>query len=183
LRENKKTMRKIILVNGLLAGIIVSAMVVISIPLQTQGVITMDNGMLIGYASMLIALSTIFFGIKTYRDQYENGTISFWQATRIGLSIALVAAVVYAVTWEIYFRFKGEEFMTYYAACYVDKMKSHGATEAEISTARKEMIAWNEFYRNPFIRFGMTLTEILPVGIFVSLVSAAILRKREILPA
>jgi hypothetical protein len=37
--------------------------------------------------------------------------------------------------------------------------------------------------RNPAIRFGMTLMEILPVGIIITLISAALLRKKEFLPA
>jgi hypothetical protein len=77
-------MKKIILVNGLIAGVIVSAMILISLPLQQQGIIDTRNGMLVGYTSMVIALSTIFFGIKTYRDQHLGGSISFWQAAKIG---------------------------------------------------------------------------------------------------
>jgi len=38
-------------------------------------------------------------------------------------------------------------------------------------------------YRNPAFRFGITLMEILPVGVIITLISAAILRKKEFLPA
>lgn len=47
---------------------------------------------------------------------------------------------------------------------------------------RIEMENFYELYKNPLIRFGVTLTEILPVGLVLTLLSAAILRKREILP-
>jgi hypothetical protein len=36
---------------------------------------------------------------------------------------------------------------------------------------------------NPLIYFAVSLMEILPVGIIVTLISAALLRKKEILPA
>lgn len=34
-------------------------------------------------------------------------------------------------------------------------------------------------YRNPAIRFGMTLMKILPVGVIITLISAAVLRKKR----
>ncbi|HZF41482.1 MAG TPA: hypothetical protein VE715_21875 [Blastocatellia bacterium] len=42
---------------------------------------------------------------------------------------------------------------------------------------------FKRMYRNPAIRFAMTLMEILPVGIIITLISAAVLRKKEFLPA
>jgi hypothetical protein len=45
------------------------------------------------------------------------------------------------------------------------------------------MEEFNEQYKNPFIRFGVTLMEILPVGIIITLISAALLRRKEFLPS
>ena len=40
-----------------------------------------------------------------------------------------------------------------------------------------------EIYKNPFLRFGLTLMEIFPVGLVIALISAGILRKRGVFPA
>jgi len=40
-----------------------------------------------------------------------------------------------------------------------------------------------EMFKNPVMRFGMTLAIILPVGIVITLISAAVLRKKEFLSA
>jgi hypothetical protein len=40
-----------------------------------------------------------------------------------------------------------------------------------------------ESYRNPLFRFPLTFLEIFPVGLIVSLVSAALLRNPRLLPA
>lgn len=175
-------MKKIIIVNGIIAGLIVSAMMLISQPMLKKGIIDFDNGMLIGYASMVISLSTIFFGIKTYRDQYEKGNVSFWQACKIGLAIAAIASIFYAITWQFYYNLSASDFMGQYTDYHIEKMKKEGASAAEINTARIDMQQWTKMYKNPFIRFAMTLAEILPVGIVITLISAAILRKRQILP-
>jgi hypothetical protein len=38
-------------------------------------------------------------------------------------------------------------------------------------------------YANPITRMGLTLTEILPVGVLVSLVAAGLLRNSRFMPA
>ncbi len=54
-------MKKIVLIFGIIAGIIVSAMLFIS---MAAGSVDFDTGELLGYATMIIPLSTIFFGIN-----------------------------------------------------------------------------------------------------------------------
>ncbi len=61
-------------------------------------------------------------------------------------------------------------------------MKKEGKSDAEVAQAQAEMAQFMEQYKNFFVRFGVTLMEILPVGIIVTLVSAALLRKKELLP-
>jgi hypothetical protein len=181
--KKSKTMKRIIITNGIIAGVIVSAMLLISIPLQQNGVLDPSNGMVIGYASMVIALSTIFFGIKTYRDQHANGTISFWQATKIGLAIAAIAAILYAGVWEVYYSFKGQQYIDFYMSHYVEDLKADGLSEPEIEKERIEMDQNFEAYKSIYVRIPVTLMEILPVGIIVTLISAALLKRRQFLPA
>jgi hypothetical protein len=40
------------------------------------------------------------------------------------------------------------------------------------------MEQFQEMYKNPFVKIGVTYMEILPVGLLVSLISAGLLRKR-----
>jgi hypothetical protein len=176
-------MRKIIIVNGLISGVIVSAMFFISYPLMRKGILNMNSGMIIGYASMVIALSMIFFGIKTYRDQYSNGSITFGRGVKIGLLIALIASCMYAASWEVFSAFFAPDFAEYYEQGYIDNLKAKGADLAALNAAKEQMAQWRELYKNPPIRFAMVMAEILPVGIIITLICAAILRKRQILPA
>ena len=46
------------------------------------------------------------------------------------------------------------------------------------------MAKYQELYKNFFFRFTFTaMVEIFPVGLIISLISAALLRKKEFLPA
>ena len=176
-------MKKIVIINGLIAGLIISGIMVITHPLVDDGTIDIDNGMYLGYTSMVLGFAMIFVAIKTYRDQVLKGMITFLQACKIGLLVTLVASLLYAITWDIYYRVAGSDFGEKYAAHYLDKMEEEGASPEEINSMRTQMEDFNRLYKNTFIRFGMTLIEILPVGIIITLISAAILRRREVLPA
>ncbi len=179
-------MRKVTLTFGLLAGVIVSVFMVIIMGLCENGTINFDNGDVIGYGSMVIALSMIFFGIKSYRDNYQNGAIKFGKGLQVGMLITLVAALIYAAAGEAYYQTNPEAqaaLMDKYADHHINKMKERGALPAEIDQKVKEMADLKEMHKNPAIRFGMTLAIILPVGIVVTLISAAVLRRKEFLPA
>jgi hypothetical protein len=179
-------MRKVTLTYGLLAGAIISAFMLFGMILLEKGATTFDNSELIGYGSMVIALSMIFFGIKSYRDNYQNGAIKFGKALQVGLLITLVASLLYAVAGEAFYQIdpEGQTALTSkYGDYQVAKMKESGASPAAIEQKANEMAEMMEMYKTPLLRFVMTLAIILPVGIIVTLISAAVLKRKELLPA
>lgn len=175
-------MTKIVIVFGLMSGAIAGVLMWILMGSVNSGSVNFDNGMLWGYATMIIALSLVFFGIKSYRDN-NGGHISFVKGLQVGILISLISAFCYAASWELYYPKVGDEFMQKYTTYYLDRMKTEGATETEIETARIESEKFMELYKNFFVRFSFSLIEILPVGIIVTFVSATLLRKRDLLPA
>jgi hypothetical protein len=176
-------MRKIILIFGIIAGIIAGAMLMISMPLHAKGIINFENGMWVGYTTMVIALSMVFFGVKSYRDNKLQGVISFWKAFRVGMLIALTAAVIYALSWEVTYNTMSFDYMEKWTEYSINKMREAGASEAAMAAEKASLDTMSEYYKNPLIRFVLTLGEILPVGLVISLLSAALLRKKEFLPA
>ena len=175
-------MARIVLIFGLISGAIAAGLMWLLIAVQNSGAVNLDNGMTLGYATMIVALSLVFFGVKSYRDNH-GGRITFWKGLQVGILISLVCALCYAVSWELYYRGSGQEFLQKYTAHYIEGMKKDGASEADVSKAETEMAQFQEMYKNFFVRFGFTLLEILPVGVVVTLISAALLRKRDMLPA
>src|SRR5574341_198571 len=156
-------MRKVTLTFGLLAGVIVSVFMVIIMGLCENGKINLDKSDFIGYGSMVVALSMIFFGIKSYRDNYQNGAIKFWKGLQVGMLITLVASLIYAFAGETYYQIdpEGQAALMYkYADHHINKMKENGASPATIDQKVKEMADLKELQKNPLIRFGMTLAII-----------------------
>jgi hypothetical protein len=152
-----------------------------TMPLFVNGAVKMENGLWIGYTGMVIALSLVFFGIKSFRDNYAGGNITFGRGFLIGLAITFIASVFYVIAWEITFAKSGEWFMQQWSLSELEKLKSSGSTEEELKMAKQKWDEFRQLYQNPLIRFGMTLMEIVPVGLVISLLSAALLRKKEFL--
>src|SRR4249919_3688188 len=96
-------MKKNILIYGLISGIVVSILMLVTVNYVShcEGNIDYDTSMLIGYASMIIAFSLVFVGIRNYRDKYNKGVISFGKAFKIGILIALIASTIYVIAWLI----------------------------------------------------------------------------------
>lgn len=138
---------------------------------------------LFGYLVMLVALSMIFVGVKRYRDVEQGGVIKFGRAFGVGLGIALVAALIYIVGWEIFLAASGTDFMAQYQASYLRDMEARGASAQAIADTRAIMELWGERYRSVFWRVPITFVEIFPVGLLAALVSAAVLRNPRVLPA
>lgn len=158
------------LVAGLIAGGLASLFATLLAHSMPDGV-----GMAIGYLSMLLALSAIVVAVKHERD--TTGAIGFWRAFGIGLAITLIASILYALCWEIALTMMGgpDGFIDGYKA----GLARHGAS----AQALAEVEGMRAGYRNPLIRLPLTMTEIAPVGVLVSLVTAALLRNPRILPA
>jgi hypothetical protein len=171
-----------ILSYGALAGLIVGgALFVITVALG--GHPPSAWGMLIGYLTMLVALSLVFVAIKRHRDVALGGVIRFWPAFGLGLGISVVASVLYVVAWEAALAVTGMDFAGTYADAVIARQKAKGISGEALAKLVADMQRFKADYANPGYRLPMTFTEIFPVGVLVSLVSAAVLRNSRVLPA
>ena len=175
-------MRKIVIIYGLISGGILGALLLTTMSMYLTTPVIMDNGMLIGYSTMVISLSLIFFGIKSLRDNHYSGSITFGKAAKVGLLITLIASVMYAGAWEISYSKIGENFMKNMQEQYYKRLEAKGLSADELKMEKEKIDTSMEYYKNPVIRFGITITEVLPVGIILTLISAGLLRKKEFLP-
>jgi hypothetical protein len=176
-------MKRIIFIYGCIGGVIIITSMMATMPFVMDGTLDMDNSQWLGYITMTIALSVIFFGVKSHRDNQLDGVITFGQGFKVGILIALVTSVIYVVWWEIYMHFFMSDFAEQYASKVMEAAKASGATEQELAKKLEETTAAQEMYSKFYIRVLLTFSEIFPVGLLLSLVSAALLKRKEVLPA
>ena len=179
--KNKK-MKKNIIIYGLIAGIVVSILMLFSINYisHVDGKVDYNTSLLIGYASMLIAFSLVYVGIRNYRDKYNGGVISFGKAFKTGSMIVLIASTIYVVAWLIDYFFFIPDFMEKFSAQELDELKASGASQIEIDKETIKMANMVKMFKNPLFNAMMTYAEILPVGLVVTLISSLILKRKAV---
>ena len=173
-------MKKTILIYGLIAGVVVALPMLITMNTLShcKGNIDYGSSMAIGYASMLIAFSMVFVGIRNYRNKFNDGAISFGKAFKIGSLIVLIASTMYVAAWLVDYFYFIPDFMDKYAAHSLDELKASGASQTEIAKKTQEMAEFGKMYKNPFFNALITYSEILPVGLVVTLISSLILKRK-----
>ena len=174
-------MFRYVLIFGTLAGVVTVAVaatiVSMANPDDFTGVETL------GYLTMAAAMSLLFIGIKRYRDEEKGGVISFAAALGVGAAMSVAATVAYALCWEVFSFATDYSFTAEYAASVKAAIEGDTISAAEKARKIAKVDAAIELSRSLPFRLLISATEILPVALLVSLLSAAVLRNRNVLPA
>jgi hypothetical protein len=170
-------MKRTVLVFGLISGVVISVLMTATTVFADR--IGFDRAVFVGYTMMVLAFLLVFFGIRSYRENVGGGEITFGRAFTVGILIMLISCVFYVVSWEIlYYNFM-PDFAEKYAAHIIDKARASGASEAQIAEQTQQMKQMKAMLANPLINAAVSILEPLPVGLVMTLISAAILRKRR----
>ncbi|THD79340.1 MAG: DUF4199 domain-containing protein [Phenylobacterium sp.] len=173
-------MFRTIVIFGAIGGLIVCSPFVV---LVTTGRYIGEGSYLFGYLLMLIALSMVFVGVKRVRDRDGGGVIRFLPALGVGLGISVVASLFYTIGWELTLHATHFAFLDTYSAGIIEVQRAKDASPAAMARAAAKAAAFRTQYANPLYRLPEAFIEIFPVGVVISLISAAVLRNSRILPA
>jgi len=169
-------MKKTVLVYGLTSGVLASGMMLAA----THFVLRKELGPadLIGYSSMVLVALLIFFGVRSYRRNVGGGKLSFRRGFLVGLGITLVSAAVYLATFQVLYYAVHPGIQEVYAECMIERAERAGASPEELEEKAAQARQIVEIMEHPLGNIALTLLEPLPVGLALSALSAAVLRKR-----
>jgi len=168
-------MKKTVLRFGLYGSITICILFLISwfvlndLPYSTQEVL--------GYVSMVIALSFVFIGIKQYRDKENDGKVSFKKALLIGVLISLITALAFGILDVFYTEVLNPDFMTEYYNQSVETMKASLPSD-EFEAKLTEMESQKELFSNPLFSFALMAMTVFVIGFIISLLSALVLQRK-----
>ena len=169
-------MKKIVLTFGLISGLIMGVLMGGSLLLADK--IGSGHSLLLGYTIMVASFLLIYFGIRSYRDNTLAGQISFGRAFACGILITLISSICYVLMWEVlYFNFM-PHFMDGYFAAQIHRVQSAGLDVATTAARVAAIEHSQQLYQNPIVNMAYTIMEPLPVGLLITSISAALLRRK-----
>ena len=170
-------MKKTVLTFGVLSGLASAGMMAATVPFIER--IGFDRGVYFGYTAIVISFLFVYFGVRSYRDNVLGGRITFGRAFQAGILITLISCAFYVTMWLIvYYNFM-PDFGDKYAAYLVESVRADGGSQADIDDMMKRGEEAKQMLRNPFINAAVTFTEPFPVGLIMTLISSAMLKKQE----
>lgn len=169
-------MKTLVITFGLSSGGIAASLMFVTIPLV--GRVSYEYLTVLGYTIFVACFLMVFFGIRSYRDNVSGGTITFSKAFTVGILITLLSCAIYVISWEFIHHQFLPTFMDDYSNYMVEKMRAEGATQEELNRQIQQIEQFKQWYKNPFIRYVMTLMEAFPVGLLITLISSLILKRK-----
>lgn len=117
---------------------------------------------ILGYVSIFLSLSFIYFGIKHYRDTVNQGIISLGKAITIGLLISVLVGLGIALADFVYTKFIDPSFFSNYEQQLIDQGK------------QDEIIKLTSYSAAAFMLVLVTI-----IGFIISLISGLILQRKK----
>ena len=167
-------MKRNVLIFGLVIGTILCANMIVMINLMYTNPGFKGND-IVGYAAMVVVFSLIFFGVRNYQHKQLDGFITFGKVFKTGALIALVGSSVYVFVWLFYYYLFVPDFMEVYTSHVLRE-----CTASDLPAKIAEMTHFKEMYKNPLFVVLITYAEVLPIGLAVALVSALVLKKKQL---
>lgn len=131
----------------------------------------------IGWFTILCPMIFVYFGIRYYRDQFNDGYISFFQALKVGLLIVIIPTISFAIIETVYVLYIDPKFYDNIGAYDIAEYRKT-LPPAEFAAKVKEIKQNLAMYKNPLYNFMGMIFTIGFLGIIAAIISALLLFRR-----
>lgn len=131
-----------------------------------------------GYASIIISLSFVFFGIKHFRDKVNNGAIGLGKGILIGVLISFITALTFGILNVVYVKYINPDFMSEYYSHYAAELEASLPAE-EFKQQLAKLEEEKELFSNPFMSFFIMSMTVFMIGFIISLISSLLLQQKK----
>jgi hypothetical protein len=171
-------MKQIVLKYGIIGGIVIATPMFIIIPeIDSVG---FEKGETILFTTMIVSFLSIYLGIGANRKKLGGGYIGFRSAFLTGLLITIVVSAFYVTGNMLLFYKISPDFPDKYNTFMLSQMKASHFTQVQINDYTTNYV--NGRNQGAFVNAAMMFMKPLTFGLFFTLSSSLILRKKEFTP-
>ena len=121
-----------------------------------------------GYFSMFVGLMAIPLGIKYFKEQINDGKVSFGSAFQVGMGITAIASIIMFLHSAFFFFVQGDAFLTWYEA---------SMSPEEWEVAQAQMATMGDSFMSPWFQGLVMLLTVLLMGLIISLLASLVMKK------
>ena len=162
---------------GALFGVIMVLEFVIMYIIGMKSLVDTSFGLIVNISNYLILpILFIYLGCNNYKKNINNGFITLGESLKVGVSIAFIAAIIYAL-FSIIFNFIFPEFIDEMLSISKESMLKKNP---EMTSEQLEMgLSMIKKFKNPLIVFPFTLAMYSFLGLIYSLIIGAIVKNEK----
>ncbi|MGZ8554644.1 MAG: DUF4199 domain-containing protein [Chitinophagaceae bacterium] len=131
-----------------------------------------------GYLTMILSMIFVFAGIRHYRNNVNDGYLSFTQGLKVGALIVLIPAVAFALFDILYTKVLNPSWGDAYLNYYIEKIKAT-TPAAHVDEKIKELRKNMEMFSNPAFQFLLMAGTVYIIGLIVTIISTLALRRNK----
>lgn len=172
-------MKQVGLKYGVICGLVYIIYTLIGIVTNIQAAASSSPMLGLGLGLLILAVTfyVIFLGVKEFRDDVNGGGLTFGEAIKLALLIAVIAAVLTAVFNLFYQTLIDPDLMDRQLQEAIDGMEERGMTDEQIEGAMR----FTKVLSSPGLAAAITIAYTAFWGLIKGLIAGAIL-KREAPP-
>lgn len=160
-----------------LYGVVVMLVILIVTFLSFKGNHNWEVQEILGYVTIILSLLFVYFGIRHWRDNYNNGRLSFAQGLKLGSLITLFPSLAFGLFTLLEIFLLDPEITNKYYAHYQEKLKASTPPD-KLQEALQQLESEKEMFSSPFLQFVFMFLTVFLIGIVITVISSLILQSR-----
>lgn len=135
-----------------------------------------DQLEVIGYLTMVLSMIFVFFGIRYYRNEKNDGALTFGQGLKIGVLIVLFPSIFFGAFDVLYTEVLNPNWKNQYTTHYLEQFSK--LPDAQYQAKKQQLEETMKLFSNPFMQFLLMFITVFVIGFIVSIISALALRRK-----
>lgn len=120
----------------------------------------------------------IFFSLKTYREQYNEGVMHFWQGMTVGVVNYMSMAITVALFIQIFAGIESTGFLSEYVQLVTDKIMANKESFIESIGQKTFDDTLKQLPATTALHLAADfLLKSMPVGLFLTIILAVLMRR------
>ena len=171
-------MNRILIKYGIITGILIILFIIFYYSIFYPLLIKNSEYCALGLIGLMGSFLTTFFGVMEYTEKINNRFISFKKAFYIGLLISLIGIIIYLLYFTFDYHFMHPSLLEQEIAFQTRPERLEELSKLKDHAAIDHISEYKANYSKPLYFIYYTVSEFIPFAIFMSLISALVLKRK-----